>query len=134
MTYDQKIALIYNGQEVLTESKVFLDTGQPDVFNEEVCILKISPYIITPKNRSIGLVTMCFEVYYHYKINTMNNYTTRIDVITQRILKLFNGADIGGLGLLFFDGFREPLDKVLVSGQLPFKGRVIYLSTNVGVR
>ena len=47
------------------------------------------------------------EIFSHYKINHMSNYQTRIDTIAEELLSTFNGADVGGIGLL---SFNETLD------------------------
>jgi len=45
---------------------------------------------------------MAFEVYSHYKINHLSNYTTRIDTIIQQLIYEFNGFNLES-GRLEFD-------------------------------
>lgn len=130
LTREQKAALIYNGEEDEMKYNVFLDTGQPSVETEESTILRISPHGIFPENRTVGTVNMLFEVYSHYKINHLSNYTTRLDVITQQLIEVFNNSDIGGLGKLYFDKAASyGQDRMMQSGQQPFRGRWMLLST-----
>ena len=127
----EKAALIYSGQEDGSIFKVFMDVGIPEVWTQEGCILRISPFGAVGKNRTVGIVTLCFEVYSHYSINTLSNYTTRVDTIIQQLLETFNGLEVGGLGKLFFDALRDQGDKILEGGKLPFKGKKLFMSTNI---
>jgi hypothetical protein len=130
LTSAQKAALIYKGEEDGTPFKVFFDPGNPDVETKQTSVLKISPIGAVAKNRTVGIITMCMEVYVHYKINTLSNYTTRMDTIIQQIVETLNGVDVGGVGKLFFDGLRDQTDRIYDSGKTPFKGKKVYMSTN----
>jgi hypothetical protein len=133
LTSEEKRAMIYTGQEDATKFRIFLDGGQPDVWTREDCILRISPYSIFPENRTIGTVTMIFEVFSHYKINHLSNYTTRVDVVIAELLKTFNGADgIGGIGKLAFDSLSNKEIRVATGGQIPFKGKWMLMSNKSG--
>ena len=130
LTQEEKGALIYKGQDDTSAFRVFLDYGQPDVNVQEVCMLRVAPSNIFPDNRTVGTISINFEVYCHYKINHLSNYKTRIDMISQRLLQVFNGAVIEGMvGKLFFDGLGSQLNRSEIGGQLPFKGRWIVFST-----
>lgn len=129
LTTAQKAALIYAGQEDETLFRVFMDTGQPDAWTKECTLIRISPNMIYPNNRTVGVVSMLFEVYSHYKVNTLSNYTTRIATISQLFLEVFNGAEIGGLGKLFFDRMGSFDNRAINAGQTPFKGHWLVLST-----
>ena len=131
LSIDEKRALIYNGQEDTSSFKVFMDVGIPDVVDQQVCRIHVAPIAAVGKNRSVGIVAMCFECYSHWKINTLSNYTTRVDSIIQIFLETFNGAEIGGMGKMFFNTMRDMGDKLGELGKIPFKGKRIYLSTNV---
>jgi len=128
LTFEEKSALIYGGQEDTTDFRVFLDPGQPDAWVHEDTILRIYPYGLVGSNRTYGRCTMIFEVFSHYKINHLSNYKTRVDTITQQLLEVFNGSDIGGIGKLFFDALASRDDRLLVAGQVPFKGKSILMS------
>jgi len=131
LTKSEKRALIYNGNGDESLFNVFLDIGQNDSFTREDCIIRISPHSAVGKNRTVGLLLVSFEVFSHYKINTLSNYKTRVEMITQEFFRVFNGARVGGLGQLFFDGFRDPLDRMIQGGQLPFRGKQTFMSTNI---
>lgn len=132
LTPEEKAALIYSGQEDTSEYHVFMDRKQPDVLVKEISLLRICPYYAVGINRTIGVIEVSMEVFAHYKINHMSNYQTRIDTITGELLKLFNGADIGGLGNLFFDKFIDPSARLFEAGQIPFGGKQIIFSTFSG--
>ena len=131
LTHAEKAALIYAGEQDGSKARVFLDIGQPDVLTEEICILRISPVSIIPRNRTVGIVTMLFEVYSHYKINHLSNYKTRIDLICQNLLGEFNGVEMGGIGKMFFDSIRSTDNKMTAGGVTPFRGKRLAMSTNV---
>ena len=131
LTPEEKGALIYDGSEDATLFRAFLDIGQPDVFTHEVAIIRICPYYVAGRNRAVGLIEMSFEVFCHNKINHLSNYQTRVETITQQFLKVFNGANIGGLGVLYFDRLGDQNDKIIHTGQLPFKGKQIIMTTNI---
>ena len=103
--------------------RVFLDVGQDNTITKELCILRIEPVKLIPTNHIYGNVAMMFEVYSHYKINTMSNYRTRIDTITQQLIAAFNGQEIGGLGQLYFNAKMSRECSTIISGQIPLKGK-----------
>jgi hypothetical protein len=123
LTRQEKASLIYAGQENIFDYRVFMDLGQPDVITQEACIIRISPYSIFPENRSIGTISIMFEVYSHYKINHLSNYKTRVDTIMKEFLKTFNGVNVGGIGLLNFDRLANQSARLENGGQLPFRGK-----------
>ena len=133
LTPAEKAALIYSGQEDSSNYNVFMDVGQPDAFTREICMLRVSNWHITPKNRTVGILTVSFQIYSHYKINHLTNYKTRNDVIVEEILKTMNGAELkNGLGLFYFNGKRELTDRMINTGQIPFPGKQIFMSMNYG--
>jgi hypothetical protein len=127
LTKTQKRALIYDGSTDITKFRVFMDSGQDDSFLKEVCLLRICPIELNPTNYVYGNVIMAFEVYAHYKINQLSNYTTRIDSIAQKIIEVFNGAEKGGLGRLYFDARAYSRTRAFVIGAIPFKGKAILM-------
>ena len=133
LTSDQKGALVYDGSDDTSKFRVFMDIGQPDVLVQEICIIRISPYTVYPDNRTFGTVCIQMEAYSHYKINTLSNYRTRVDMIIKRFLQVFNGNVVsdesGSIGRLFFDGIGSTKDVILNGSQLPYKGKWLILST-----
>jgi hypothetical protein len=135
LTYEQKIALIYNGEDNTINYRVFLDRGQPDVNTFENCQIRIANYSVFPENRVVGTISMVFEVYTHYKNNHLSNYKTRNDVIINRMRQVFSGANInsegdgmGTMGKLFFDRMGSESNRQEIGGQLPYLGTWMIMS------
>lgn len=126
LTQAEKAELIWAGNGATDDFRVFMDEGQPDVQKGEVCILRISPYGIFPDNRTVDTITILMEVYSHYKINTLSNYTTRVDTIIQQLLEVFNGEVIesmGSIGRLHMNKLGTSSTHMESSGQIPFRGK-----------
>lgn len=134
LTHAQKSLMVYDGTEDSTKYYVFLDTGSPDVITYEQPILRISPYFAAAENRSVGIIEISFEVSCHYKINHLTNYKTRTAMMAKRIIELFNGADVGGLGLLYMDRAADQNTKATQAFQAPQKGYQLIMTTNVAVK
>lgn len=132
LTTEEKAKLIYNGEAILSNYNVFFDYMMDDAEDEMKTLLRIYPAEIYPQNRVTGICTINIEVFTHGKINHLSNYTTRVDVIIQTLLKVLNGADVGGVGVLFFDNQASRYDKVQTIGQKPFKGKLLKMSVNMG--
>lgn len=132
LTAEEKAKLIYNGEAILSNYNVFFDYMMDDAEDEMKTLLRIYPAEIYPQNRVTGICTINIEVFTHGKINHLSNYTTRVDVIIQTLLKVLNGADVGGVGVLFFDNQASRYDKVQTIGQKPFKGKLLKMSVNMG--
>jgi len=131
LTKNEKREMIYGGQDDETKYRVFMDIGQNDVWVNEACVIRISPHSALGKNRTVGIVTVSFEVFCHYKINTLSNNKTRVAMITKEFFKVFNGERVGGLGQLYFDGLANPIDRLIGAGQIPYKGFQTFMSTNM---
>jgi hypothetical protein len=132
LSSSEKRDLIYNAQEDSSLYRVFMDTGQSDVVTGEQSILRISNYAIYPENRTVSTMSMMFEIYSHYKINHLNNYKVRVDVIIGELLKTFNGVDVGaGIGRLNFDRLGNINDRMINGSQIPFKGKWIIMGNKL---
>ncbi len=129
LTKEEKSQLIYAGQQDSSKYHVFMDGKQPDVLVEEICLLRIMPYHAIGFNRTLGKIEMSMEVFAHYKINHLSNYTTRIDSIAGELLATFNGSDVGGLGLMFFNVMGDESSRLFETGQIPFGGKQIIFTT-----
>lgn len=129
LTQKEKAELIYAGQEDSSKYNVFMDSKQPDVLVEETTLIRIMPNYAIGLNRTIGLIQVSMEIFSHYKINHLSNYTTRIDTIAGEILALFNGVDVGGLGLLAIDKMIDQSSRLFQAGQIPFGGKQIIFTT-----
>jgi hypothetical protein len=133
LSASEKAALIYQGQNQMENYHIFMDNGQSDAWTKETSVLRIYPWEAYPNNRTIGLVTMCFEVYSHYLINHLDNYTTRVDTIVQQLIEEFNGFNMGEVGRLEFNNRMGSISlKALGSGQVPYSGKYILMSTKSG--
>jgi len=129
-----KRSLIFQGQEKMEDYRIFMDSGQSDAWTTETTVLCIYPFDINPLNRTIGVTTLAFEVYSHYKINHLNNYTTRIDTIIQQLIYEFNGwMGLGEVGRLEFDNRMGGIaQKMNSKGVTPYKGKYILMGTKSG--
>jgi len=118
----EKRALIYSGQPDQTDYRVFMDLGNDDSWNEQTTILRIAPIELNPMNYVVGTLYMGFEIYVHYVCNTLSNYKARTYLMAQQIIETFNGAEIGGLGRLYFDANYSSRCTARITGQIPYKG------------
>ena len=132
LTQKEKASLIYKGEAIQADYRVFFDFMMDDAETEMNTILRIYPAEVYPINRVAGLCTINLEVFTHSKINHLSNYTTRVDVIIQTLIDVLNGADIGGVGVLFFDNQASRYDKIQTIGQKPYKGKLLKMSVNMG--
>jgi len=123
LTIQEKVALVYSGQPNETDFRLFNNLGQDNSWTVEACILRIAPATLLPTNHVNGHQSIVFEVYSHYKIITLSDYTNRNDVVTQRLIECLNGADIENVGRLYFDYRASPYCKSVAIGSIPFKGR-----------
>jgi hypothetical protein len=129
LTQEEKAALIYAGMGDTSKFNVFMDTKQPDVLVEEVTLLRISPHYAVGLNRTVGYIEVSMEVFSHYKINHLTNYTTRVDSIAEELLSVFNGCNVGALGLMSFNKMVDESARLFEAGQIPFLGKQLIFST-----
>ena len=129
LTKAEKAALVYDGSPNETDYRIFLDLAQDNSWTIEACILRISPTLAVPVNYVWGVMCVGFEVFCHYKTNTLSNYTTKIDSVSQRLIEVFNGAEIPTLGRLYFDYKASNNSRLLTIGSIPFKGRALVMCT-----
>jgi|WetSurSiteA1Bulk_404760.scaffolds.fasta_scaffold00089_13 hypothetical protein len=129
LTQEEKGALIYAGQQDSSKYNVFMDGKQPDVLVNEITMVRIMPQYAVGQNRTIGVIEISMEVFSHYKINHMSNYTTRIDTIAGELLALFNGVNVGTLGLMAIDRMIDQSSRLFQAGQIPFGGKQIIFAT-----
>ena len=133
LTSDQKRLLVYDGLKEITDCRVFMDSGQDNAWRDQVTILRIMLSELIPSNYVYGMSNIVFQVYTHYKINTLSNYATRNVLIGQQLIQLFNGQDIGGIGRLSFDKRSNSSARAVIAGSIPFKCFQITMATqNLG--
>ncbi len=129
LSIEEKGVMIYSGQEDSSKYNVFMDGKQPDVLMDETTLLRIMPSYAYGINRTVGVIRVTMEVFSHYKINHLSNYKTRIDSIAQELLRVFNGIDIGGVGLMTFSEMGDESNRLFQAGQIPFGGKQLVFST-----
>ena len=100
-----------------------MDTGNDDSWQVESTQLRVSVVKGIPTNHVFGYITVGFEIYSHYKVNTLSNYTTRDMIILQEIIEALNGKEIDGVGTLFFDYRQGGQSKFINIGIPPYKGK-----------
>lgn len=127
LTKEEKGVLIYDGSPNETDFNVFLSSGQDNSWTRETCILCVSPQVLIPTNHIYGNISISFEIYAHYKINHLKTYQTRTDLAAQRIISTMNGAEINGLGRIFFDARASRYTKSFVGGSIPYKSRIVIM-------
>jgi hypothetical protein len=131
LTKVQKGALIYDGLKTETSCRVFLDQGQDESWQQEVCILRISVAEAIPTNYVWGYVSVFFEIYPHYRINNLSNYQTRSLMISQQLISILNGTDLGkGIGKLYFDTSKNSRSRLALIGKSPYKGVGLLMSNH----
>lgn len=129
LSMEEKAELIYSGQADSSKYHVFMDGKQPDVLMEEVTLLRIMPYYAVGINRTVGSIQVNMEVFSHYKINHLSNYTTRVDTIAEELLATFNGIAVGGVGLMAFSQMIDSSSRLFQAGQIPFGGKQLIFAT-----
>ncbi len=123
LTIEQKRSLIYAGEQDQTSYRVFLDFGMDDAWDVEATQIRIGALDLVPSNNIVGYITMAFEVYSHFRVNTLSNRRTRIDIITQSMLSAFNGEHVEGIGTLYFNARATRQCRSVLIGKIPYKGR-----------
>lgn len=132
LTLEQKRSIIYSGQEEATSYRVFMDKNMADGIYTEDTYLRIFPFSLTPVDRTVGICTVGFQIFSHFKVNTMSNRRTRIDTILSALLKSLNGVDVKGVGVLYFNSERSSTCGMLDIGDAPYRGKVLKMCVNVG--
>lgn len=133
LTTQEKAALIHSGQPNETDFRVFNTLGQDNTWTIEACILRIAPAVLIPATYAYGHMSIGFEMYCHFKIVSMSNYTSRLDFGAQRLIECLNGADIEGVGRLYFDYRASTAARSMPMGAIPYKGRAtIMCNYNLG--
>jgi hypothetical protein len=127
LTTSEKGLLVYDGLKDPTSCRVFMDVGLDDSWLVEACMLRVSVVEAVPTNYVRGNITVGFEIYSHYKINHLSNYTTRLDKLAQQVIEVFNGADIADVGRLYFDARAHRTAKLSTIGMIPYKGKAVVM-------
>lgn len=98
ITIDEKRSMIYAGQPDETLYRVFMAEKQPNAWISEATILRIFPHSIVPENRTVNTTIMAFDIYSHYRVDTLSNYTARVDAGVEEIVSTLTGLTLEALG------------------------------------
>ena len=131
LTTEEKSALIYDGIMPINNARVFTNLSQDDSILAETSFIRVGLPEIIPTNHIRGASTIGFEILTHYKVSTLSNYQSRADTIMQKLIALFNGADIDGIGRIFFDARVNSRCKAIQIGQVPYRGRGLIMAANI---
>jgi hypothetical protein len=142
LTKVEKDKLIYKDTGKESDKRVFTFPYVEESFLEQCSLLRIYVDSIIPKNHIISVVNFGFDIICHNKISNVKNdsadtlengrpieefnnidFKNRNTVVLQAILSVLNGADIGGVGVLQFNGELCRFDQ---SRLALFNGRTFY--------
>ena len=132
LTLEEKSALIYNGEIDGDGYRVFMNEFIDDAFVDMISMIRIFPVATFPDSRVVAIQDMVCQIVVHNKIDMLNSYCTRLDSIIEEFISTLNGADIGGLGVLFMDSDRRRSNGVMrgFSNNRNFYGAKINMSCN----
>jgi hypothetical protein len=131
LTTEEKSQLIYDGIMPINNARVFTNLGQDDSILAETSFIRVGLPEIIPTNHIRGASTIGFEILTHYKVSMLSNYQSRADTILQKLIALFNGADIDGIGRIFFDARTNSRCKAIQIGQVPYRGKGLIMCANI---
>ena len=136
LTREEKAKLIYPGASGgdMDDYRVFRTPYLDDLTTNQQAQLRVYLESITPDTRLYGTVDVNIEVICHVKMIELNDYQNRAESIVWQVIKTFNGADVGGIGKLFFDrnGSFYDLIKMNRYNNRNFYGYTITMSTKMG--
>lgn len=136
LTREEKAKLIYPGASGgdMDDYRVFRTPYLDDLTTNQQAQLRVYLESITPDTRLYGTVDVNIEVICHIKMIELNDYQNRAESIVWQVIKTLNGADVGGIGKLFFDrsGSFYDLIKMNRYNNRNFYGYTITMSTKMG--
>ena len=136
LTREEKAKLIYPGASGgdMDDYRVFRTPYLDDLTTNQQAQLRVYLESITPDTRLYGTVDVNIEVICHVKMIELNDYQNRAESIVWQVIKTLNGADVGGIGKLFFDrnGSFYDLIKMNRYNNRNFYWYTITMSTKMG--
>lgn len=131
LTLQEKAELIYDGQNPQENFRVFRQIFTEDASTEVMSQLRVQIQSMYPNNKTWGTITFIIQVVSHNKILTLSNYQNRLEVLQQQIIETLNGADISGLGRLYFnaDETRDNNSRLNLFNNRNYLGYSIVMST-----
>lgn len=136
LTREEKASLIYPGASGgdMDDYRVFRTPYLDDLTTNQQAQLRVYLESITPDTLLYGTVDVNIEVICHVKMIELNDYQNRAESIVWQVIKTLNGANVGGIGKLFFDrnGSFYDLIKMNRYNNRNFYGYTITMSTKMG--
>ena len=136
LTFKQKMDLIWRTgpQE---KYGVFTTNLIEDAIAESKCIMKIYTHYIHAKELNSSTVVYAFDCIYGGQMSLVDYNgvpVSRGDLFINRILKVLNGAYVGGVGKLTFldDMSRYDLGRSIIGNSKTFTGVQLFMSVMVG--
>lgn len=135
LTQSEKSELIYKGETDSEPFRVFRDPFTDDAYEKQVSQLRVFPSYTNPENHIVAIQDIQIQIVVHNKINYLDDYVMRLDYLIEEVLRTLNGADIGGLGVMFFDRTRSRNDNIYrgagIGNNRNFLGALITMSVNM---
>lgn len=119
LTLKEKRELIFTGNNVSKDYRVFLQPYLDDGFLEECAMVRVYPISIYPDSHLMGTVYIAIETISHVKIVNLQSdddvspIKSRETVMLSEIIKTLNGSDVNGVGHLQFNREHGLQDKAL---------------------
>jgi hypothetical protein len=136
LTREEKASLIYPGASGgnMDDYRVFRTPYLDDLTTNQQAQLRVYLESVTPDTLLYGTVDVNIEVICHVKMIELNDYQNRAESIVWQVIKTLNGAEVGGIGKLFFDrnGSFYDLIKMNRYNNRNFYGYTITMSTKMG--
>ena len=136
LTREEKALLIYPGASGgdMDDYRVFRTPYLDDLTTNQQAQLRVYLESVTPDTLLYGTVDVNIEVICHVKMIELNDYQNRAESIVWQVIKTLNGAEVGGIGKLFFDrnGSFYDLIKMNRYNNRNFYGYTITMSTKMG--
>ena len=139
LTLEEKRKLIFTGNSVSKDYRVFLQPYLDDGFLEECAMIRVYPISIYPDNHLMATVYIAIETISHVKIvnlmsdDEMSPIKSRETVLLSEIYKTLNGRDVIGVGFLQFNREHGLQDKTLsnIWNNRNFFGHTTVMSVNL---
>lgn len=138
LTIDQKSALIWKGQDRMEDYNVFLSSLDENMMPDAKTFIKLYTVDISPDNHVLSTVAYQFEILCGGKLAIVEYEgipSNRLDVIKMEILRVLNGVDIAGVGVLQFNTRLTRLCNSrsgIIGNGKTFCGTNLVLATQIG--
>ena len=134
LTLEQKVNMIWNGQDRTDDYTIFLTNIQPNLETISRPVLKIYRYDTLPKTYTTAVISYEFDILFGTKI-PMVDYNgvpcNRGDLIEMELMKSLNGQDVAGVGYLQYNHQLSTLDRsrIGIGNNSTFTGYYFIMST-----